>query len=139
MKSTIIGTALVAAATLTSMTLSVADVTAAGVTPTKPDCISAWALLAPGSASGKEAVQSVVRWHRHWDASGYEPFRSQKFSLQVFDVVTSNRNVTVAHCGHGATCNALADAVLKAYPNVGQPVVYCTAEPPPLLANPQTM
>ena len=36
----------------------------------------------------------------------------------------------VAHCGHGATCNELAREVLKAYPELGNPVVYCTNEPP---------
>ncbi|MEM9691254.1 MAG: hypothetical protein AAGA56_01795 [Myxococcota bacterium] len=102
----------------------------AAVQTTKPDCITAWALLAPGSDTGKEAVRSVVRNNPHWKADGYEPMKSQHFDLQVFPSENRPNGVIVAHCGHGATCNALATEVNKKFPNLTHPTVHCTQEPP---------
>ncbi len=131
----------VAAAGVAALGLVVAsaEVEAAGVTPTKDDCMSAWAILTSGDAAGREAVQNVIRWHPHWKSVGYEPGISQSFGLGVFDRRFMGGQVTVAHCGHGATCNALAEAVFKAYPSAGSPVVYCVVDPPHILDNPQGM
>ena len=135
LKTTGAFTLLVAAATLTH-----ADDSGAGtVTTTKDDCVTAWAILTTGDAIGQEAVKNVVRWHRHWSPDGYEPGVSQKFQLHSFDRAFGEGNATVAHCGHGATCNELARVVAKAYPNAGSPVVYCVIEPPHILENPQSL
>ena len=101
-----------------------------GVTATKDDCMSAWAVLAPGDA--KPAVEGVVRWRTYWKSDSYERGVSQSFDLQIFGVVGGG-DAVVAHCGHGATCNELARAVNRAYPNLSNPVVFCTVDPPAML------
>ena len=130
---------IVAVCLATLVATSSGGVEAAGVTRTKDDCISAWAVLTSGDAGGREAVQNVVRWHPHWKSDGYQPMISQSFGLSVFERRFMGGQVTVAHCGHGATCNALAEAVYKAYPSSGSPVVFCTVEPPHIIDNPQGM
>ena len=133
--------AITVATSVVAVTLVMSPSTEAvsGVTTAKDDCMSAWALLAPGDSFGKEAVQGVVRNHRHWDGTKYERGISQSFELMVFDrTFGGGRSISVAHCGHGATCNELARQVFKAYPNVVSPVVYCTIEPPHILDNPQS-
>lgn len=125
---------------IAASTLTVAEDSDAGtVTTAKDDCMTAWAVLTPGSAEGQEMVKNVVRWRRHWSADGYEAGVSQKFQLHTFDRTFGGGNATVAHCGHGATCNELAREVAKAYPNAGNPVVYCVNEPPHILENPQSI
>ncbi len=133
--------ASMAAACLTALAFTMGSdtVEAAGVTRTKDDCMSAWAILNAGDAGGREAVQGVVRWHPHWKSGAYEPGISQSFALSVFDRRFMGGQVTVAHCGHGATCNALAEAVYKAYPSSGNPVVFCVNDPPHIIDNPQGM
>jgi hypothetical protein len=140
-KKTILKTSTVFTLMVTAATLTVSeDTDAAGtVTTTKDDCVTAWAILTPGDATGQEMVKNVVRWHRHWSPDGYELGVSQKFELHTFDKTFGGGNATVAHCGHGATCNELARVVAKAYPNAGSPVVYCVIEPPHILENPQTI
>lgn len=130
------------------ITLSVTNqIGAAGsVTATKDDCSTAWAILMvshPTIHGGfqhpayEEAIMSVVKNRPHWTPTGYEPFVSQKFDLQKFDTrFNEGGTAYVAHCGHGATCNELAREVLKAYPEVGSPVVMCTIDPPHILENP---
>jgi hypothetical protein len=121
-------------------TTTVARDSAAGqVTPAKDDCTTAWAILASGDAPGQEAVKGVVNWRHDWKAGEYVAGQSQSFQLMTFDRTFGTGSVTVAHCGHGATCNELANAVLKAWPNVGNPVVYCTVDPPHVLQNPQSI
>lgn len=106
---------------------------AAEVTKTKDDCTSAWAVLAP--ADQQEKVLSVVKNHPHWKVGTYEPIVSQAFELVVFERVDDKGDVVVAHCGHGATCNEVATAVNKAYPNLSSPAVLCTREPPNFIRN----
>jgi hypothetical protein len=116
------------------------EIDAGTVTTTKDDCATAWAILHTGDVAGQEQVKNVVRWHRHWSTEeGYLPGVSQKFQLHTFDRTFGGGSVTVAHCGHGATCNELAREVNKAYPNTGNPVVYCTIEAPHVLGNPQNI
>jgi hypothetical protein len=149
---------LVLVGAFTAVALVPRDGTAAGqVTPTKDDCTTAWAILIahhPSVHGGfphpdfMEAVQNVVRWHPHWNSelpdphpcptgtSGYQPGCSQKFSLCSADLkFVEGGGAVVAHCGHGATCNELAREVLKAYPELGSPGVYCTIDPPVVLEN----
>ena len=119
---------------------------AGAVTTTKDDCMSAWAILMASHpmvhgafphVDYKEAIMGVVKWHPHWTVGGYEPGISQKFDLQTFDTrFHEGGTAYVAHCGHGATCNELAREVLKAYPELGSPVVYCVTDPPHILDNP---
>ena len=119
---------------------------AGSVTTTKDDCASAWAIIMashPSVHGGfqhveyKEAILGVVKWHPHWTVGPYERIRSQHFELQTFDTrFHEGGTAYVAHCGHGATCNELSREVLKAYPEIPTPVVYCTVEPPHILENP---
>jgi hypothetical protein len=116
---------------------------AGNVTPTKDECTTAWAILMPTHPTVhggyqhpdfKEAIMSVVNWRKHWTVGPYEPVVSQKFELLSCNLKFSEGGTAyVAHCGHGATCNELAREVLKAYPEVGNPVVYCVNEPPVVL------
>lgn len=135
-----------AAAMATTM---VDNTTAAGsVTTTKDDCMTAWAILMASHPTVhgafphveyKEAILNVVKWHPHWTVGEYLPGESQKFDLQTFDTrFHEGGSAYVAHCGHGATCNELARVILKAYPELGSPVVYCVIEPPHILDNPQS-
>lgn len=137
----------IAIAAFVALTSVSTQMTAAGsVTATKDDCASAWAILMashPDVHGGfphvehKEAILGVVRNRRHWTPDGYERLVSQKFDLQTFDTrFHEGGTAYVAHCGHGATCNELSREVLKAYPELGSPVVYCTIEPPHILENP---
>jgi len=129
---------MAACAAATTFTVATPSTAGGSVTTAKDDCVTAWAILAPGDAASREAVQGVVRWHPHWKSDVYERGHSQSFQLQVFDLTfAKGGSATVAHCGHGATCNELAREVLKAYPNIGNPVVYCTMEAPHILENPQ--
>jgi hypothetical protein len=149
MKS-IVTTALVLAASAAAATFTVTDrIDAANaVTPTKDDCATAWAILMSSdpklstawpNADYKEAIGHVVAANPHWTAGAYEAGVSQKFDLQTFSTRYHEGGTSyVAHCGHGATCNALAAAVLKTYPEAGSPVVYCMVEPPTVLDNPQS-
>lgn len=149
MKS-IIKSGIVVAACAAATTFTVTDSTTAAnsVTPTKDDCNTAWAILMASHptvhgafphADYKEAINNVVRNNPHWTAGAYEGGISQKFDLQTFDTrFHEGGTAYVAHCGHGATCNALAAATLKNYPEAGSPVVYCTIEPPHVLDNPQS-
>jgi hypothetical protein len=130
-------------------TTTVDNTTAAGsVTTTKDDCMTAWAILMASHpivhgafphSDYKEAILNVVKWHPHWKVGEYVAGASQAFDLQTFDTrFHEGGTAYVAHCGHGATCNELARVVLKAYPELGSPVVYCTIEPPHILDNPQS-
>jgi hypothetical protein len=131
------------------LTASDASDAAGSVTTTKDDCMNAWATLMASHPSihgafphtdYKEAITNVIKNHPHWTLGGYEPGISQKFELVTFDTrFHEGGTAYVAHCGHGATCNALAEAVYKAYPSAGSPVVFCTVEPPHILDNPQGM
>jgi hypothetical protein len=89
---------------------------------------------------------------RYWEAIGgtvktpndkwvvvetYETGVSRKVSFRQYDTKFHQGGTAyVAHCGHGGTCNELAEAVLQRYPEVGSPGVYC-GEVPHILDNPQ--
>lgn len=122
---------------------------AGGVTATKDDCAEAHAILMASHPSVHggfahpdygEAIKRVVDWHKHWTVIP-EPERivSQKFALKIWDTKFHEGGTAyVAHCGHGATCNELARVVLKAYPEIPSPVVFC-GEVPHILDNPRPM
>ena len=124
----------VAAAALMISILPVRE-TDAAVTRTKDDCTTAWAVLGPGTQRGQDAVRQVVKEHPGWSDSGYEPMVSQKFQLMVFNVVGSQDTVVVAHCGHGATCNQLAEEMEAKHADLSDPVVVCTVDNPSPLEN----
>ncbi len=140
-------TAIVAtAACALGLTSSDASTAASSVTTTKDDCMTAWATLMASHpmvhgafphVDYKETINAVVRNHPHWTTGSYEPGISQKFELLTFDTrFHEGGTAYVAHCGHGATCNELARAVLKQYPELGSPVVHCTNDPPHIYDNP---
>ena len=139
LKLVIVGTALLVPA------LTPAPTDAAGqVTTAADNCTDAWAILFPHHPSVHggfphpdfmEAAKGVVERRQYWNSSGYEAGHSQKFSLCTADLAfVQGGSAVVAHCGHGATCNEVARAVLAAYPDVGNPVVFCTL--PSVISNP---
>ncbi len=139
----------IAAASAMAVTFSTGSIDAAGsVKTTKDDCMTAWATLMASHptvhsafphAEYKEAILNVIKWHPHWTVGSYEAGVSQRFELSTFDTrFHEGGTAYVAHCGHGATCNELARAILKTYPELGSPQVDCTIEPPHVLENPQS-
>jgi hypothetical protein len=71
-------------------------------------------------------------------ATGFVAGQSQSFELLTFDTrFVEGGTAYVAHCGHGATCNGLGEAIVKRYPEAGTVYVHCMIEPPVVLENPQ--
>jgi hypothetical protein len=67
----------------------------------------------------------------------HEPGVMYRFSLRQYDTkYVAGGSAYVAHCGHGGTCNALADAFFADHPNWNTVEVYC-GEVPEWLTNPQ--
>jgi hypothetical protein len=120
----------------------VGETTAAGkVTRTADKCVNAHAILMASNTGNHarfwEAIYSVTKTRPYWEIlSDYQPGVSQKMSFRQYDAKFA-QGVTayVAHCGHGATCNELAEQLLKQYPEIQNPVVYC-GEVPHILDNP---
>ena len=113
------------------------------VKPAADNCMNAHALLAAtqggDSSAVWQAIDSVMRTHPHWEKVGdAEPMVSQKIAFRQY-TVKWGEGITayVAHCGHGQTCNQFAEALLKAYPDIGSPTVYCGI-PPYFLENPSS-
>jgi hypothetical protein len=137
----------ISAGTMTlAATLSSGLGAAGSVTTTADNCASAWAILLTSHPSihgsfphtdYKDAITGVVNNNRYWTVGEYERIIAQKFTLETYDTKFHEGGTAyVAHCGSGATCNALASEVLKAYPDLGSPVVYCHYEAPHILDNP---
>ena len=147
MNKLISATVAAACVVAVGLTTSNGSDAAGSVTTTKDDCMNAWATLMASHPSVhgafphvdyKEAITNVIRNHPHWTLGAFEPGVSQKFELSTFDTrFHEGGTAYVAHCGHGATCNELARAVLKQYPELGSPVVHCTVDPPHIYDNPQ--
>ena len=130
---------------LSGVVFAVTDGGAANsVQRTADNCMNAHAILM-ASESGNhatywEAIQGVVNSRRgSWTVvSDYEPGVAQKISFRQYDTKFKEGGTAyVAHCGEGATCNQLAEVVLKRYPESGSPSVWC-GEVPHILDNPQS-
>lgn len=137
-KKTVLGFAMAS-----MFALAVMDVGAAGsVARTAENCNNAHAILM-AAADGNharywEAIQNAVKTQpgRFAIVGDYEPGISRKVSFRQYDTrFTEGSTAYVAHCGHGATCNDLADFILKVYPEAGSPSVFC-GEVPHILENP---
>jgi hypothetical protein len=122
---------------------AVLDVGAAGsVSRTAENCMNAHAILMASQDGNHsrywEAINTAVRSQvgRFEIVGDYEPGISRKVSFRQYDTrFQQGGTAYVAHCGHGATCNDLADYILKVFPEVGSPGVYC-GEVPHILENP---
>ena len=136
--------ALSAAALAATLFATAGTGAANSVQRTVDNCMNAHAVLMVGS-DGDHArywqaiyrvVRSPIKW---WHVVGeYTPMVSQSCSIRQYDTrFYQGGTAYVAHCGHGLTCNDLAEEVLKNYPEVGSPRVYC-GEVPYLLVNPQS-
>lgn len=137
------------AAACVAATTTIDDAGAAGnVSATADNCARAHAVLMvshprvhgafPHPDYG-EAIKRVVDWNKHWTVlPEMEPMVSQKLALKMWDFRNGEGTAYVAHCGHGATCNEVARTVLKAYPELGSPMVTC-GEIPSFLDNPRPM
>ncbi len=134
---------LLGAAALATFGLAVDNGSAAGsVSKTAGNCMNAHAILM-ASMDGNhdrywQAIESAVKSQpgRFFPVSDYEPGVAQKVSFRQYDTrFQEGGTAYVGHCGSGATCNDLADYILKAYPEVGSPSVHC-GEIPHILENP---
>jgi hypothetical protein len=129
---------------LACIALSVSPGSAANtVQKTADNCMNAHAILMASTDGNHarywEAIEGVVKKPigRRVVVDSYEPGVAQKVSFRQFDTKFHEGGTAyVAHCGAGFTCNALAEEVLKNYPNVGSPGVYC-GDIPHILDNPQ--
>lgn len=136
---------LLGLALLTAVGLSVTPGSAANtVQKTADNCANAHAILMASTdgdhARYWEAISGVVKTPiGKWVVvDAYEPGVAQKVSFRQYDTKFHEGGTAyVAHCGAGFTCNELAEAVLKHYPDVGSPGVYC-GEVPHILDNPQS-
>jgi len=113
------------------------------VQKTADNCQNAHAVLMAGADGAHsrywEAIKGVITSSNgvFQLVSDDERGVSQKVSLRQYDTrFTQGGTAYVAHCGHGGTCNELAEAVLKHYPESGSPSVWC-GEVPHILDNPQ--
>lgn len=112
------------------------------VQKTADTCMNAHAILA-ASASGNndviwDAIGRAVKAQPYkWKVvADYEPMIAQKVSFRQYETrFVEGGSAFVAHCGHGGTCNELADWILKNYPDLGSPAVYC-GDVPHILDNP---
>lgn len=118
-------------------TTGTSAVGAGSVSATKDDCADAWAILfSTNDKSGnkKEMVKRVVAGRGYWRVGDFERGRSQHFELLTANVKDeAGLEAHIAHCGHGATCNELSREILRNYPDIGSPVVFCQPELPIIL------
>jgi hypothetical protein len=106
-------------------------------------CMNAHAILAASMDSDHsrfwEAIGRTAKSppYEYLVVSDYEPGIAKKVSFRQYDLrFHQGGTAYVAHCGHGGTCNKLAEAFLQNYPEAGSPGVYC-GEVPHILDNPQ--
>ncbi len=109
---------------------------------TVEQCSNAYAILgwAPGPDDKVWEKMGWVMYTRpHWKiAEQHERGVVQQASFRQYGVKGAPGAVAfVAHCGHGGTCNAIAESFFKWYGRVGVPAVYC-GPLPRLLENPST-
>ena len=72
-------------------------------------------------------MHSKSFWHIVQDV---KPGEAQKAAFYRYKVHGhKNGNAYVAHCGSGATCNAIAASFFRAYKHIGKPMVYCGMAP----------
>ncbi len=114
------------------------------VNKTNDICWNAHAILAASTSGNEAAVWEAIggvakaRPFKWKIVENYEQGVAQKISFRQYDTrFQEGGTAFVAHCGHGGTCNEFAEEVLKSYPSIGSPGVYC-GEIPHILANPQS-
>ncbi len=103
-------------------------------------CANAHAVLV-ASRSGKHdyiwrEIRSVVReGNGKWlVVDDYEPMVVQKISLRQYELkYHGDAAAYVVHCGHGGTCNSLAQAFFKKHDDWYSPEVFCGAIPEALI------
>jgi len=58
--------------------------------------------------------------------NSYEPGKVGSVEFKEYAVKGhDNGKAYVAHCGHGGTCNMVAERLLRIYKGIGKPTVYC--------------
>ena len=125
------------------LTLALLTVSASVTSATPPrraaeTCANAHAILTASKSGQHEliwrAIARTVRSDRYkWEVvDEYEPMVVRRVSLRQYDTrYDEGGTAYVAHCGHGGTCNALADAFAQAN-SLGvppAPEVYCGVIP----------
>ncbi len=86
----------------------------------------------------RSSIQRIISEDKRLSDEGYEERVAHKFELMVFDLTTIDGTAIVAHCGHGGTCNLLAQKLHSNFPT-SQPVVVCTHDPPSSIENGRSM
>jgi hypothetical protein len=131
------------AAVWTVLTASAVGQAGFTLTQTQDSCKNAYAVLMASTSQNKAALWSEVRWIAHGDEDKWEvvdeyvPGVVKKLSLHEYDTKHHAGGIAyVAHCGHGGTCNSLAQAWFDKYPNRYSTKVYC-GSPPPAIQNPR--
>lgn len=136
-----------AATGLCVLTLLTVSATVTSATPPQraaDTCANAHAILTASKSGQHElvwrAVARTVRSDRDkWEVvDDYEPMVVRRVSFRQYDTrYVEGGTAYVAHCGHGGTCNALADAFAKEMDGLlPVPEVYCGVVPG-VLDNPQ--
>jgi hypothetical protein len=134
-----------AAAVLTAATLlTIASSGSADfkVTEAPETCSNAHALLV-ASESGKhrfvwrEIGRVATSSRDNWEVvDDYQPGVMRKISFRQYQVNgNANKTAYVVHCGHGGTCNKLAQAFFKVHSDWYSPTVFC-GEVPSMLHSP---
>jgi hypothetical protein len=107
-------------------------------------CKNAYAVLGWSKFQTKE--QHETAWRKVGWILGRRKFLKQvdtpeagvvhQVSFRQYDVKgVKGGHGYVAHCGHGGTCNIVADALFRLYKGIGTPRVYC-GKLPSVLINP---
>ncbi len=118
----------------------------AGVTEANPTCSSATALLLTGDGNAEAErwalIRKLVAAEPKWRVVGEAPVnRVDEVAFTRFDVRHTYRGGPTAaytvQCGHGGTCNEVAQAFRKEHPSLSPaPVVIC-GDPSHVLVNPR--
>lgn len=142
--------ALAAATTLVLAAVALAgraSAERAGVTEANPTCSTATALLLTGDGSAESErwalIRKLVSAEPKWRVVAEAPVnRVEEVAFTRFDVRhTYKGGPTAAYtvqCGHGGTCNEIAQAFRKEHPTLSPaPVVIC-GDPSNVLVNPRS-
>lgn len=103
---------------------------------TVPNCVNATAILGGSTAGGNEEhfqkiIAHLKKEDRRWEVvAEAERMVTKKISLKRWSVRNPKQGgpdtVLTAQCGHGGTCNLVAQEVLRLFPQMSPgPEVHC--------------
>ncbi len=125
--------ALISSALMTLSSTGIADFK---VTEADPTCRNAHALLVASRSDKHSYIWREISKVAHSDrdkwkvVDDYQPGVVKRLSLRQYQVSgNAGASAYVVHCGHGGTCNSLAQAYFKEHPDWYSPEVFCGALP----------